>query len=178
MSSLIYHDGALDHSSAIEEVSCSPRAPAVGLRQQPMAVLRRFHPSPGRRMPVLGRSLFVVGSAVHLTPCREAKDIHVSCLSIPHVRVVGNFREGERHFPLRRTSLWPRLVVPCVVELFCSLRVLIGVGAVATRRLPRAVPLRCGCSRRSLLLLLQEDQDLNSCAWGLMEFYRWSCQRW
>ena len=105
MSSLIYRDGALDRSSAIEEVSCSPRAPAVGLRQQPMAALRRFHPSPGRRIPVSGRSLVVVGSAVRLTLSREAKGIRVSCLSLPHVRVVGNVREEGRHFPLRRTYL-------------------------------------------------------------------------
>ena len=176
MSSLIYRDGALDRSSAIEEVSCSPRAPAVGLRQQPMAVLRRFHPSPGRRMPVLGRSLFVVGSAVHLTLSREAKDIHVSCLLIPHVRVVGNFREGERHFPLRRTSLWPRCLIPCMVELSPSMRVVCGLGAVATPRLPRSVPLSCGCSRRSLRLL-QGGQDPNPCVWGVVEFYQRSCQR-
>ena len=176
MSSLIHRDGALDRSSAIEEVGCSPRAPAIGLRQQSMAVLRRFHPSPGRRMPVLGRSLFVVGSAVHLTPCREAKDIHVSCLSMPHVRVVENFREGERHFPLRRTSLWPRCLIPCMVELSYSLRVVTGLGTVATRRLPRAVPLSCGCSRRSLRLL-QGGQDPNPCVCGVVVFYQRSCQR-
>ena len=128
-------------------------------------------------MPVSGRGPVVVGSAVHLTRSRVAKDIHVSCLSIPHVRVVENVREEGRHFPLRQTYPWPRRVIPCVVELFCSLRALIGVGAVATRRLPRAVPLRCGCSRRSLRLLLLEGQDPNSCVWGVMGFYHWSCQR-
>ena len=62
-----------------------------------------------------------------------------------------------------------------MVELSYSLRVVIGVGTVATRRLPRAVPLSCGCSRRSLRLL-QGGQDPNPCVCGVV-FYQRSCQR-